>query len=321
MGHPLAFAAYLQHIGAPADRYFERSELPSSSWNPDDFVPLKQAWALFDLAAHDVDPAIGWRVGRFVGDNQLNRAFLRKLDDAPTLYEALKRFVRLSSAEASHLHLGIQERRDDVVLFTHYPDMKGVPGYHPSQSYQLGVILGVIRHFTGKNWLPEEIGIEYPIVPGAAEEQFPNSRILPRQRTGYVTIARSFLNLAPNRCSSEDRETSSLLLSESFDFRDSLRALLRPRLAEGYPDAMLAASLMDTSVRTLARRLEEAGLTYRAVVDELRFNEAKRLLSHTDAPVIDVAAAVGFAEPTNFARMFRRIGGLSPRDFRRTLKS
>ena len=76
---------------------------------------------------------------------------------------------------------------------------------------------------------------------------------------------------------------------------------------------------MDTSVRTLKRRLLASGTTYRMVADELRFTEAKKFLEETNLRVIDIAAAVGFDDPTHFARMFRRIGGISPREFRKNL--
>jgi len=65
---------------------------------------------------------------------------------------------------------------------------------------------------------------------------------------------------------------------------------------------------------------QASGTTYRAVIDELRFNEAKELLEHTSARVIDVAGAVGFDDPAHFARMFRRVGGLSPREFRNAMQ-
>jgi AraC family transcriptional regulator len=49
----------------------------------------------------------------------------------------------------------------------------------------------------------------------------------------------------------------------------------------------------------------------------LRLNEARRLLRETSMSVIDVALEVGYADPSNFARLFRRENGLSPSDYRR----
>jgi hypothetical protein len=64
----LAFAAFLKHIGAPAERYLSSQGLAVYSDDPDGFVPLRRAWSFFDAAAHREDAALGWHVGRFIGD-------------------------------------------------------------------------------------------------------------------------------------------------------------------------------------------------------------------------------------------------------------
>lgn len=104
------------------------------------------------------------------------------------------------------------------------------------------------------------------------------------------------------------------------DSLDTLSALLEPHLSEGYPSENLAASLMGTSVRTLARRLSESGVRYQDVVDNLRYKRAVNLLSNSDRRIINVASAVGFSDLGNFSRMFRRVGGIPPREFRQTAR-
>ena len=78
LAHPLAFSAYLRHLGAPVAGYFRRQGLPALCRDPNVFVPVKRAWALFDDAARREDPDIGWHVGRFVGDHNLNAGLLQK---------------------------------------------------------------------------------------------------------------------------------------------------------------------------------------------------------------------------------------------------
>ncbi|MGI9240481.1 MAG: helix-turn-helix domain-containing protein [Verrucomicrobiales bacterium] len=319
MGHLLAFTTYLRNRGAPVDKSLGQHGLPTLCEDPEGFVALPNAWAFFDAMAKGADPMLGWHVGHFVGEHNLNRNLLAKLDRAPSLAQALQRFIRLSSSEASHVHLGMMERGDDVLFFTRYPSMKGVPGYNASQSYQLGAILGVLRHFCGKRWAPKEIGIEHPTAPDAAEGVFPDCRILANQKAGYISIPRSSLHLTA-QADNTAKDTVSLVLTDQFDRIDTLRALLKPYLPEGYLDRHLAASLAGSSVRTLNRRLAESGLTYRALIDELRFERAKDLLENTDEQVIDVAYAVGFEDTGNFTRMFRRVAGLTPIEFRRSLR-
>ena len=77
-----------------------------------------------------------------------------------------------------------------------------------------------------------------------------------------------------------------------------------------------AASLLDYSKRTLARRLTACGTSYQEVVDEMRFRMAQTLLTSTDVRIKDVARSVGFSDPAHFSRMFRRLGGIDPRHFR-----
>ena len=139
MAHPLAFASFLRHVGAPVEKYFGRHGLPALCEDPNAFVSLERTWAFFDAASRGVDPMLGWHVGRFVGDQNLNAALRRKLEHAPTLYRALQKLIRLARAEASHIQIGIQERRDDIILYTQYPGRQEAPGYRTSQAYKLGV--------------------------------------------------------------------------------------------------------------------------------------------------------------------------------------
>lgn len=83
------------------------------------------------------------------------------------------------------------------------------------------------------------------------------------------------------------------------------------------------------SVRQLARRigysestlsracLVVAGHTAKAVADFRVVLEAKRLLVHSDSTIADIAHKLGFTEPTNFVKFFRRLAGTNPSAFRR----
>jgi AraC family transcriptional regulator len=48
----------------------------------------------------------------------------------------------------------------------------------------------------------------------------------------------------------------------------------------------------------------------------LRLDEARRLLRETKRSIVDVALDVGYANPSHFARAFRKETGLSPSDYR-----
>ncbi|MNV81894.1 HTH-type transcriptional regulator CdhR [compost metagenome] len=64
--------------------------------------------------------------------------------------------------------------------------------------------------------------------------------------------------------------------------------------------------------------------TFRAVMGkaphgyllDLRIERARNLLEKTDLSIIEVGMQCGFAQPTHFATMFRKVVGLSPREWR-----
>lgn len=60
------------------------------------------------------------------------------------------------------------------------------------------------------------------------------------------------------------------------------------------------------------------GLGPKAMIDQRLVLEAQRMLAHTALPVEQIGAELGFGEPANFARLFRRCAGTSPGRFRLT---
>lgn len=321
LAHPLAFAAFLEHIGAPVDAYFRRQGLPVQSSDPGAFVPLKKAWALFDDVAQREDLAAGWHVGRFVGDQNLNQGLLRKLEGAPTLYLALQTMISLVNSESSHLRLGLMEGRDRVLFYTAgYADLENEPGFSSSVAYQLAVYINLVRQFAGQSWVPEEIGVNSSTLPAVIQEHYPGCRIRVGQKVSYLTIPRTCLHLPIRTSHVVGGNSSPLILVNKLNCAELLSLLLKPYLSQGYPSVRFAALLADTSVRTLSRRLSKCGKTYQAVADETRFNVARELLRDTDESIREIAGAVGFDDQANFSRFFHRVGGLSPRDFRKSCR-
>ena len=73
-----------------------------------------------------------------------------------------------------------------------------------------------------------------------------------------------------------------------------------------------------TSRRQLQRAFAEAGETnFRSYLQRVRMERAAELLRDGDPPVNQVASAVGYRQPAQFAKAFRRHHGAPPSTFRR----
>jgi AraC-like DNA-binding protein len=73
-----------------------------------------------------------------------------------------------------------------------------------------------------------------------------------------------------------------------------------------------AARLLRVSPRTLTRRLQEAGTTYRALHDAHRRRRAEALLREASLTAAELAYRLGYGDPANFGRACRRWFRSSP---------
>lgn len=118
----------------------------------------------------------------------------------------------------------------------------------------------------------------------------------------------SFLREAPANILIRYRHDNDL----SARVRAQLNAL---PIAEWPSFAELAAGL-GMSVPTLRRRLRGEGQSFGTIKDELRFVAAERLLQENRLSVAEVAAELGYSEPSAFYRAFHKWIGQSPGRFR-----
>ncbi|MEE4146535.1 MAG: AraC family transcriptional regulator ligand-binding domain-containing protein [Halieaceae bacterium] len=101
--------------------------------------------------------------------------------------------------------------------------------------------------------------------------------------------------------------------STSLTDRVRRRLLSMPAGTAGEED--VAAALF-VSKRTLARRLQREGSSYRQIRDSLYAELAARHLRESGLSVEAIAALLGYHDSANFRRAFRRWYGLSPSEFR-----
>jgi len=73
---------------------------------------------------------------------------------------------------------------------------------------------------------------------------------------------------------------------------------------------------MHLTTRTLIRRLKKEDLAFKDILEELRRDYARTLLGNARLTVADVGELLGYREPANFGRAFRRWFGVSPAKWR-----
>jgi AraC-like DNA-binding protein len=77
------------------------------------------------------------------------------------------------------------------------------------------------------------------------------------------------------------------------------------------------AKATGTSVRTLQRRLQDTGLNYSDLQNDVRKTLALNLLENETLALAEIAFSLGYSEVSAFNHAFRRWVGQAPGDYRR----
>jgi AraC-like DNA-binding protein len=142
-------------------------------------------------------------------------------------------------------------------------------------------------------------------------------------KTTHITFASELLDLKI----AESAETvdnflraapANLLVKYRNDASTSaqVRHRLRSQLPDAWPDLEQLAQELSVSGTTLQRRLQQEGLSYQRVKDDLRRDIAIDLLSSASLTVAEVAERTGFQETSAFHRAFKKWTGVSPGAYR-----
>ena len=100
------------------------------------------------------------------------------------------------------------------------------------------------------------------------------------------------------------------------DFIGVIRQAIETLSRTDYPNIRMTAAFAGLSVRTLQRRLAQAGVSHDLLVAQARFATAATVLGQTNAKILNLALDLGYSDHANFTRAFRRWAGCSPRQYR-----
>lgn len=122
------------------------------------------------------------------------------------------------------------------------------------------------------------------------------------------------VKLAVAQCEQE----FALVSSEQDNLLMRVRSELHPR-KQNYPSQEQVAQALLLSSRTLKRQLHKRGTSFRKLLEERQYADARQLLKNPNLSINQVGDAVGYRDPPSFTRAFKRWSGTTPSQFRQQL--
>jgi AraC-like DNA-binding protein len=310
------FSNLLDAAGVPADRYLDRARIsPQIREDPVGFVPGRSVWAFIGEATRG-EGMRGFALDAARLSEWRRAGWVRPLAHAATLGDAISAMCSSYPRDVPMVRLGL-DLEGSVAWFwrRRVADVRGWDGNEPAEQYMLSFMLELIRAAAGSDWLPERLKLESSLSGwGAATPALLGVRIEYDQPLLAVAIPVPLLSLPicigfHPECAPEGEPAAA-------DFQGSLRQVLWPWMVGGLPSQEIVAEILGMSPRSLRRWLEEEGVTWRVIVEDLIFAHAIARLQQDRASVREVAEELGYSDTAHFTRFFRRRAGLPPSAYR-----
>ncbi len=97
---------------------------------------------------------------------------------------------------------------------------------------------------------------------------------------------------------------------------DRVRTIFLSSARYSFPGIDAVASRLNMSSRTLQRLLSTEKTSYKALLQDTRFDLARQLLKQKDLTISEISYLLGYSDLGNFSRSFKKYMGLSPQEFR-----
>ena len=304
---------------------------PGELDDPDARLPVAKADAIWAAAAAAADdpclalhaaealPFGAYRVIDFLSAN------------APSLGDALERVAAYFPLIDPRGRVVFEREQSplgpNIALTFESADGRPLPA--PAVEYTFAALLLRSREGLGIDWRP--LSLELTRTPPSPEIAAELARVFgvvpmsaaPRDRMLVSAIDWARANAAGDRGLFEVlNRHAAMLVAElpalgATALIQDLRAAVGAELRGGDPALDRVAGRLGMSGRTLQRRLDDQGLRFGELVDEVRSALAKAYLQDRQMALCEVAFLLGFADQSAFGRAFKRWTGVTPGRWRR----
>lgn len=333
---PISYAHLLLEImvekGFSASEILYQSKIPLTLLNQLDarITPIqwsKLAWVSLMLAQ---DAGLGYEYGlklRLTAHGPMGYALM----SSPSLRHAILLAAQFFNMRLKDYQIDCYEEKEQSII--EIKQTHPVMSPHPDQAETLRrffyecLMIGVIqtaKTLAEHDFSDIELRVDWSEPPYHQKFQQHMPTIHFNQTKNQICYPASILNLSTKmadptafqqalvQCEAEQIRFSEHI--QDISLRVKAELVLIPQ--KGYPTLDNIAERLHMSNRTLRRRLDEAGYSYLGLLDEVRYQEARKLLLNHTMEIQDIALYLGYLQPANFARAFKKWSGMPPSKFR-----
>jgi AraC-like DNA-binding protein len=290
--------------------------VPSDSW-----IPYRNFCNLLEDSARTLRcPHFGLSLSRYQDISILGTVgfVMREAPDVMTALLELSKYFSLHN-QGGEVSLSVD---GGVACLSFEPKLPGNVRMEQQFDLVLGIGLNIMRLLCGAGWNPDAAWVTHP----EPRDRTPFRKVFDcpiffDAERGMITFPEGDL---ARRISDADSQLHRVLeehlamIKQSYpdSYPDQIRYLIRQALMTGDCSVERVADYLSITARTLQRRLRSEGTSYKALLEEVRYNIATRYLLDSRASLTTLADMLGYSELAAFSNAFKTKTGLSPRQWR-----
>lgn len=317
----MPFVRWMQENGRPLEARLRAADLSSLPYHePDRPIAVFSAVRFLLEVVRAEGPDIGCRVVTPRSIRQIG-SLGRITEGVRTPREALARISAAMPRHCTHEHFLVADESGMMIVREFFALPMDDEILNIEQQYVAAIIKSICASSGARGPLLERIELvphpEYGL--DHLRTWFEGELVASQTRALVVSIRPDIADrpspiLARGRRSAppEDWQRMSVV----GDFAYSARIVIAGMFEEGSPSIERLARAAGLATRTLQRRLADEGTSFSELLEEVRRTEALRLLKNPDAPIGQIAAALGYRRQASISRAVRRWTGATPRNVR-----
>lgn len=239
------------------------------------------------------------------------------LQHQPTLRQALAELKNYRHLLSDSVVIDITEHQQVAVVQCALVTGRTHPGRQPME-LAVAALLSLCRHQLGAHWMPRRVHFAHaaPLSTVIHQRVFGphlefgsgfdglvlGTEELDRHRAlsdpNMARYARDFIDLQPR--------------GQTQKVSHAVHRAVHLLLPRGQHTIEQVAQQLGLSTRTLQRQLAEEGANFQSLVNDVRREQAQRLIEGQAHSITEVAHLVGFAETSAFSRWFGQQFGVAP---------
>ncbi|WP_068545260.1 AraC family transcriptional regulator [Thalassotalea crassostreae] len=309
----------LTELGAPIEALYEQALIPKKALTDESiqisWMPVRNIFSIVAKKYHIKN------IGFLLAAKDALQPVLPYFDfvtkNTNDIESALQLFCDINKFTVNNVNLWL-EKDNAGVWFCYAPLEYSFIGNDIIEEYSLAIMIEFIRYLTKPSWNATTIGLSRASIHYEDNHYLQGAQLSFSQPATRILIEEKILKQSINKNNAASINNAKTINIDNFTplMVEQLTMILLPYFEQFIPNIENAAKITGLSKRSLQRYLNKEKLSYRNLIEQLRFEKAKTLLIDTNLTIHQISEKLHYSNYHNFSRAFSRWANSSPTNFR-----